>query len=97
VSPKAFINNHQHDRYVLLSLWIRSRSTRTGTQFPNGHIYIQEFINNNWTINEVVVLGTNTLPYNLPQGSPTPMFIANSINIPANQIAHQIRNSWNWL
>jgi len=92
IKPSDFIIVHNSDRYILLSLRINSR-----TQYPNGLRYIQAFINNNWRIREIIVLGTNVLPYNLPRSIPTPMFIPNSKNTPANQIAHQIRGIWNWL
>ena len=92
LKPLTFINTHANDSYILLSLRINPAG-----QCPNGLKYLQDFLNSNWRINEIVVLGTNALPYNLPRSLPSPMFIPNSKNIPANQVAHQIRRAWNWL
>lgn len=92
ITPSAFIRAHKNDRFILLSLRIDALGI-----YPNGITYIQDFIKNNWIIREIVVLGTNTLPYTLPRGLPTPLYIPNSRHIPANQVASQIRGVWNWL
>jgi len=92
IQPSSFINDHNNNRYVLLSL----RVDKIGN-FPKGLEYIQKFINNNWDIRKIVVLGTNNLPYTLPGELPAPIFITNSNDIPANQVAHEIREDWNWL
>lgn len=70
ISPQRFINDHKNDRYILLGLRINQAGG-----CPNGLSYIQDFIRNGWVINGVAVLGTNNLPYNLPQGVPNPFFI----------------------
>ena len=94
ISPQQFIqevtqNNYQH---ILVSLWISQ-----GGRQPSGQDYIRNFLNAGWNILEILVLGTATLSYNLPPGSPPPNYIPNSRNLPANQIASQIRTWWQWL
>lgn len=92
ISPQDFISARDDDEYILLAL----RVNQAGG-CPNGLSYMQAFTGNNWMINRVTVLGTDNLPYNLPQGIPNPLYIRNSGNIPANQTAHRIRNAWDWL
>ena len=91
ISPQEFIKETKNYQHILLSLWILS-----GNGQPDGLTYIQDFINAGWDIREIVVLGMNNLPYNLPTNAPKPKYIQNSINLPANQIASQIRNWWKW-
>ena len=94
ILPSKFISDHNNDTYILLSLRIDSFKG-----YPNGLTYLQAFINNNWQVKEITILGNSPLPYSLPPGIPTPLHIPTSTQarIPANQIAHQIRNVWNWL
>ena len=94
IPPQAFIQQVQRGnyQYVLVSLWISQGNGR-----PNGLTYIHSFLNAGWNIQAIVVLGTNVLPYNLPRRIPNPNFIPNSQNLPANQIASQIRGRWQWL
>ena len=92
ISPERFIKDHRNDQYILLSLRINQAGG-----YPNGLSYIREFNRNGWVIKGIAVLGTNILPYNLPQGLPNPLFIPNSQNTPANEVAYRIRQVWNWL
>ncbi len=92
INPQEFIRQAADYPNILVSLWISQ-----GNGQPNGLQYIQAFIDTTWPIAQIVVLGIQNLPYNLPQGLPNPLFISDSRNIPANQIAHQIRNHWHWL
>jgi len=92
IPPQNFINAHNDDGYILLAL----RIGQVGV-CPNGLNYIQAFAGNNWMINGVIVLGINNLPYNLPHGVPNPLFIPNSVDTPANHVAHRIRRAWDWL
>jgi hypothetical protein len=94
ISPKEFIEECNQNSYsdVLVCLWISG-----GNGQPNGLTYIQNFLNAGWDIREIVVLGTNKLPYTLPQHTPTPNFVSNSQNLPANNIASRIREWWQWL
>ena len=78
---------------VLVTLWI-DRNPYNGC--PDGRTYISQFLGAGWTIREIVVLGRGSLPYSLPAGSPPPLHISN-ISRPANAIAHDIRNRWEWL
>jgi len=94
ISPQDFISEVSQNHYqsVLVSLWISN-----GNGQPNGHTYIQDFLHVGWNIREIVILGVNNLPTNLPQNTPTPTFILHSRTLPANQIASQIRGLWQWL
>ncbi len=94
IPPQNFIQQVQQSnyQYVLVSLWIFQSNRQ-----PNGLTYIQSFLNAGWNIQAIVVLGTDRLPYNLPADTPNPNFIPNSQNLPANQIASQIRGWWQWL
>ena len=94
ISPQEFLQEMNRENYqnILLSLWISE-----GNNQPNGLTYIQHFINANWSIHEIVILGINNLPYQLPQNCPNPNFISNSKIIPANTIASKIRRWWQWL
>ncbi len=94
IPPIEFINEINSNNYdnVLLAL----RVNRCNRQ-DNGLGYIQEFINANWNIRNIFVLGTSTLPYRLPVQSPTPNFIANSRTLPANRIAYNLRGILSWL
>jgi len=78
---------------VLVCLWISE-----GNGQPNGHTYIKAFLKEGWNIKEkIVILGTNELPYDLPQDTPDLKFIHDSQNRPANWIASQVREWWRWL
>lgn len=94
ISPQDFINQIKQNGYlnVLVSLWISSSNGQ-----PDGITYIQEFISVGWNIREIVVLGTNSLSDHLPTDAPAPNFIPNSRDLPANQVASQIRRLWQWL
>jgi hypothetical protein len=94
ISPQNFISEISQDNYqnVLVSLWVSN-----GNGQPNGYTYIQDFVHAGWNIQEIVVLGVNNFPNNLPENTPNPRFIPNSQNLPANQIASQIREWWQWL
>lgn len=91
IAPQNFVTEIANRTNVLVPLWVSP-----GNGQPNGLQYIQTFINNGWTISQIVVLGTNNLSYNMPAGLPNPFFIPNSLTIPPNQIAHQIRAQWGW-
>lgn len=91
ISRTAFQIKQGSRNYILLNLRINSM-----TIYPDGLAYIQYFISQNWNIQEVVVMGRNTLPYTLPAGVPT-HFIPNSSTTPANENAHDIRQQWGWL
>ncbi|GAH53823.1 unnamed protein product [marine sediment metagenome] len=91
IAPQNFATQIANRTNVLVSLRVSP-----GNRQPDGLKYIQTFINNGCTISQIVVLGTNNLPYNLPVGLPSPLFIPNSRTIPPNQIAHQIRAQWGW-
>lgn len=93
ISPTKFRRDHNNDRYILVNLRIDTYGI-----YPNGLAYLQDFINNNWQIRGISVLGSNPLPYSLPSGIPTPLHIPTTIHarIPANEMAHRIRNVWNW-
>ena len=92
ITPQNFLTQIANRTNVLVPLRVSS-----GKGQLDGLQYIQTFINNGCTISQIVVLGTNNLPYNLPAGLPNPLFIPNSRTIPPNQIAHQIRRHWGWL
>lgn len=94
ISPQQFVTdlNTVGYSYVLVSLWIRS-----GHGQPDGLTYLNAFISAGWNVQDIVVLGTPQLPYALPTSVPTPAFIPNSVGLPANNIASQIRGTWNWL
>jgi len=92
IEPQRFIQETARYPNILVCLWI-SRGNRQ----PNGLEYIQAFIKKRWPISQIVVLGVRSLPYDLPGSLPNPYFIDNSKEIPANQIAHQIRRRWRWL
>jgi len=94
ISPQKFIKEIEEYNCpnVLVSLWISQ-----GNGQPDGLTYIREFLNRGWNIQQIVVLGVNNLPYNLPQNTPSPNYIPNSRDLPANQIASQIREWWQWL
>lgn len=96
ITPKNFISSHRNDKHILLSLWIDQYKYKNKI-YPNGGDYINEFIRNGWNIREIVVLGTNSLPYTLPNKAPNLFYIPNSIKLPANEIAHEIRQRWGWL
>jgi len=95
ISPEDFINSEDIENVenILVSLWIQGR----GNNIPNGLGYIQSFIQSGWNIiNPIIVLGTNNLPFVLPQNI-QPSFIEDSPILPANAIANRIRDQWNWL
>jgi hypothetical protein len=93
-SPQQFMNEitQMSCPNVLLSLRINA----VGRQ-PNSLTYIQNFLGANWCIREIVVLGTNQLPYNLPNNLPTINYIPNARNMTNNEIASKIRQWWQWL
>ena len=99
ILPQDFITSVQGHNYdnILVSLRIAEIVGRNGTRYPIGQTYIQEFVNVGWNIAEVVVLGNNILPYPLPAVAPALNSIANSTNIPVNQISTTIKNWWNWI
>lgn len=94
ISIQEFIDyiTKQNIENVLVAL----RKDRCNS-LPQGMDYLQSFVANSWSIQQIVVLGENQLP-NLPQGCPQPNFFPNSAdeNIAANNIAHEIRKIWNW-
>ena len=89
ISPENFIRQRNGSSNILVCLWIPK-----GNRQPDGHTYIKAFLKAGWNIKEIVVLGTNELPYYLPKGTPT---IPDSQNQPANGIACRIRKLWKWL
>ncbi|GAH30460.1 unnamed protein product, partial [marine sediment metagenome] len=92
IAPQNFVTEIANRTNVLVPLWVSPSKGQ-----PDGLQYIQTFINNGFIISQIVVLGINKLPYNLPAGLPNPLFIPDSRTIPPNQIAHQIRGQWGWL
>ena len=93
--PEEFINEVTDGGYshVLISLWIRQRNE----QLPDGLTYIHRFLDAGWNIRQIVVLGAEELPYELPQAVENVHYIPDAENMPTNQIAHQIREWWRWL
>ncbi len=92
ISPKNFIRQRNGSLNILVCLWISK-----GNGQPDGDTYIKAFLKARWNIKEIVVLGTEKLPYDLPQDTPKPKFIHDSQNRPANWIASQVRGWWRWL
>jgi hypothetical protein len=89
INSKKFIN-------VILSLRIESLIIN-GREFLDGKTYIRDFINANWDIRNIFVLGRKKLPYDLPSQCPVPKFFPKSETTPANKIASDIRGILNWL
>ena len=92
ISPEDFISQRKGSLNILVCLWISE-----GNGQSDGHTYIKAFFDAGWNIKEIVALGINKLPYDLPQGTPKPKSICNSQNLPANRIASQVRGCWKWL
>ncbi len=94
MSSQDFIGKVNENNYsnVLVALWVSK-----GNKQPNGFTYIQDFLDASYNIQQIVVLGTNNLPYDLPKNTPNPNYIHNSQNLPANRIASRIRRWWQWL
>jgi len=97
IMPADFISEmtsagHQN---IVVTLWVSSRVTSTGT-YPQGIVYLQEFIAAGWTLAQIVVLGASTFS-GAPPATPAPHFIPNSRTTPVNRIAAQVRSWWGWL
>lgn len=94
ISPQAFMDNMNNAGHlqILVNLWISPAQN-----FPAGNSYLRDFVNAGWTIEQIVILGSNPIDAELPIGSPIPLHIPNSTVMPANQIACQVRENWNWL
>jgi hypothetical protein len=82
---------------VLVPLWIREKRKRSGPDYPNGQAYIQHFVDVGWSINTVVVLGIDALPYNIPVNNVDVNFIGDPRDIPSHEIASHVRELWGWL
>ena len=93
IEPEEFIDEVGGYLHVLISLWIRQRNE----QLPDGLTYIRHFLDAGWNIRQVVVLGAEELPYELPLAVENVHYIPDAENMPTNQIAHQIREWWQWL
>ena len=91
ISPQVFITKVTQNNYsyVLVSLRINSTATQ-----PDGLVYLQQFQNARWNVQEIAILGPHPLPYQLPL---THHYIRNSQTIPANNTASQVRGIWQWL
>lgn len=94
ISPEDFVNRvtRKNCTNVLVSL----RITGCNGQ-PGGDVYIERFLHEGWNAREIVILGVDQLPYELPQNLPEPNSIPRSQNAAANRIASQIRGWWRWL
>jgi hypothetical protein len=63
---------------------------------PDASIYINDFLNEGWTIDHIVLLNTNAIP-NQPTHTPQPQILqttAGQLLVPSNILAHQIRQPW---
>ena len=89
-SPARFIRqvNNLQVNNILVALRIRGIRSQ-----PNGNQYISAFINAGWNIRGITILGSTAIR-GLPQNCPTPFYIGNPSNLPANNMAHQVRNNW---
>ena len=98
IMPDAFVTEmrNNNSQRILAPLWIDPLADGPVT-YPNTADYLQHFLANGWTIREVVVLGANALPYQLPAGCPNPHFVGNPVQLATNEIASRIRNWWGWL
>lgn len=90
-TPQQFVSEYSNEQFILVSLRVGHPNTTN-----NGLDYVHHFVNMGWDIRKIVVLNRNNLPFSLPTSIQTPLYIPNSKNLPANQIAHLIRNNWNW-
>ena len=93
INPEKFIREHDSDKYVLLNLWVNS-----GHGEPDGLEYIERFREHGWSIKDIIVLGRDfsDLPFSLPHDISI-YSIPDSENKSANEIAHEIRERWEWL
>jgi hypothetical protein len=64
---------------------------------PDYYDYLDDFVNAGWTISGISVLGNNNLHRGLPISTINPLYELNSKKTPSNEIAHRLRNAWNWL
>lgn len=91
ISPRQFTAGYSNYENILLALWIR-----TGQGCLDGQTYLREFQRAGWNVTDIIVLSTNAFRHTVP-GLPEPYPIPNSRRMPANQIAHEIRDRWQWL
>ena len=98
ITPQEYIGEAKlrNTDAVLLTLWPRAVSPRSGNpnRFPNAHGYIQEFLNEGWSIQDVVTLN-NPLTLSLPPKLSSTNF--NNVHTnPFNVFVASIRANWNW-
>jgi len=94
ISPKKFVNEVTQKKRTNVLVSLRIKKTK---RQPDGNVYIQNFVDADWNIREIVVLGRKRLDYDLPEGLPMLKFIPASQKMPANRIASQVRKWWQWL
>lgn len=85
ISVAQFIEeiNRRTEETVFISL--QSQST---TNQPNGSVYLHEFINAGFDIQTIVCFDRNANTLNLP------VQYYNSLNVPTNQTASEVRKMW---
>lgn len=95
ITPNAFVNEVRKGKYenVLVPLWVESRKH----PHQSGNAYLSAFINANWQIERIEVLGRTALPYPVPLAPPALNFIPNSTARPSNRNGVDIRQRWGWL
>ncbi|MGG1400174.1 hypothetical protein ABE288_20480 [Bacillus salipaludis] len=92
INSKDLINKAKHYNNALICL--RENSFNN---LPDYYSYLNDFITAGWNIKGLAVLGASNLQKGIPISSISPIYETNTINIASNEIAHRIRNSWNWL
>lgn len=92
ISSQKLINDALNYNNVLICL-----REHPFNNLPDYYSYLNDFMNAGWNLVGITVLGTNNLHKGIPISNVSPLFEQNSITMPSNQIAHRIRNSWNWL
>ncbi|KAB2967367.1 hypothetical protein [Zoogloea sp.] len=104
LQPVDFIQTVDTGNYdnVLVSVWFSHLNwtdpiTQQQHTFPRGEVYVQQFLQQHWIIQEIVCLGVAQLPNPLPAGLPAPLFIPLSPTMPSNEITSDIRRHWNWM
>lgn len=91
VDPDVFINLVKENNCSNVLAPLRIFAARG---CPDGEKYIERFLLEGWQINPIIVLGTDSLPYQLSPEIVT-KFIENPIR-PNSQNAKEIKDVWGW-
>lgn len=93
-SPEIFIQEIELNKYenILIPLWIDQLN-----DLPNGKKYIDIFVERKCDIKEVIVLGSNKLPYDIPIAKSSIYYLPDSKTTPNNRNIKEIKKWIKWI